>query len=218
MTDFAKNELTQPSRLGYRGNYDRNTIYAIMDEALDCTVSYLEGGIPKAIPTGFVRIDDKLYIHGSIKSHFIQQICSNPLVCITISLLDGMVLANTAFNHSFNYRGIVAFSTPNEVKDESLKLEVLRLFTNKVLPGRWEDNIVKPTVEETISTSVICLPLNDASAKIREGQPKNQANATKEVWTGYIPIRRVWEAPVISPDVPVSIKQPDYITLFVEQQ
>ncbi len=213
MQTYEISPLTRISRDPHRGSYDKETIYAILDEAIDVTVSYIVDDIPRAIPTGFVRLDNKLYIHGSIKSHFIKQICSNKKVCLTVSLMDGLVLANTAFNHSFNYRSVVAFSTPSEVTDENLKMEVLKAFTDKLLPGRWDDAIKLPTPEELKVTSVVCFPLEEASAKMRQGPPNNVKQFNSEVWTGHIPLNRNWGEPIATPDQDKEL--PDYIHDFL---
>lgn len=214
MPVFETTPLTKISRDPHRGTYDRDAIYAILDEALDITVSYVADEVPRALPTGFVRLGDRLYIHGSVKSPFMRQICANRRVCLTVSLLDGLVLANTAFNHSFNYRSVVAFSTPFEVKEEPLKLAVLKAFTDKLLPGRWEDDIRLPTPEEMGITSVVCFPLEEASAKLRQGPPNNVKNeAQRKAWTGYIPLKRSWGAPVASPEAS-DRALPSYIRVF----
>ncbi len=204
------------SRDAHRGSYDKDIIHAILDEAIDITISYIADDLPRAIPTGFVRLEDKLYIHGSVKSHFIQQICSCKKVCLTVSLLDGLVLANTAFNHSFNYRSVVAFSTPFEVTDVNLKMEALKAFTDKLLPGRWEDNIKLPTPEEMKATSVVCLPLEEASAKMRQGPPHNVNAYQADVWTGYVPLKRTWQAPVSSQESKMPL--PDYLRKFCAEK
>jgi uncharacterized protein len=211
MPAFEPSPLTKISRSPHRGSYDKETIYGILDEALDVTVSYIADGLPHAIPTGFVRLEDKLYIHGSAKSHFLGQLCRNEKVCLTVSLLDGLVLANTAFSHSFNYRSVVAFAKPFLVEDEALKWAVLQAFTDKILPGRWEDGIRLPTPEELKATAMVCFPLGEASAKMRQGAPNNEKSYPGEVWTGHIPLRRTWQAPVPSPDQGVDRPLPGYI-------
>ncbi|WP_439879647.1 pyridoxamine 5'-phosphate oxidase family protein [Pontibacter sp. MBLB2868] len=211
MSTYSIQPLTKMSRDPHRGSYDKETIHSILDEALDITISYVADDIPMAIPTGFVRLDDKLYIHGSVKSHFIRQICQNEKVCLTVSLLDGMVLANTAFNHSFNYRSVIAFARPFEERDEQMKIDVLKAFTDKLLPGRWEDDIKLPSNEELKATSVVCFPLEAASAKIREGQPHNiKSELHRKAWTGYIPLKMCWETPVPSPDMAEGMPLPVY--------
>jgi nitroimidazol reductase NimA-like FMN-containing flavoprotein (pyridoxamine 5'-phosphate oxidase superfamily) len=204
--------LTTISRHAHRGVYERETIYAILDEAIDVTIAYAAYGTAMAVPTGFVRIEDKVYIHGSVKSHLIQQLCLQEKVCLTVSLLDGMVLANTAFNHSFNYRSVVAFSKPFEVEDLNQKMEILKAFTDKLLPGRWEDDIKKPTPEELKITAVLGFSLEEASAKIREGAAgNNQQEAHRQVWTGYVPLRRYWGAPVKNADTAPLVEEPPYL-------
>ncbi|PRY03128.1 hypothetical protein CLV24_1434 [Pontibacter ummariensis] len=215
MATYEVSPLTKISRDPHRGSYEQETIHAILDEALDVTVSYIAEGVPRAIPTGFVRLDDRIFIHGSVKSHFIRQICQNEKVCLSISLLDGLVLANTAFNHSFNYRSVIAFSTPYEVADEQLKMEVLKAFTDKLLPGRWEDDIKLPTPEELKITAIVCFPLEEASAKMRQGQPNNvKGEAHRKAWTGYVPLKRSWEAPVSHPETGDATPVPQYLDRF----
>ncbi|MDX5421233.1 MAG: pyridoxamine 5'-phosphate oxidase family protein [Hymenobacteraceae bacterium] len=215
MPSYEVSPLTRISRDPHRGSYDKEVIYAILDEAIDITVSYIADEVPRAIPTGFVRLEDRLYIHGSVKSHFIRQICASKKVCLTVSLLDGLVLANTAFNHSFNYRSVIAFSSPFEVEDEQLKMEVLKAFTEKLLPGRWEDDIKLPTPEELMVTSVVCFQLEEASAKMRQGQPNNvKSEGQRRAWTGYIPLIRNWGMPVASPDMGAHAPLPEYIREF----
>lgn len=219
MSHFPITEKSKISRYPNRGSYDQETIYAILDEAIEITVSYIEEGIPKALPTGFVRIQDKLYIHGSVKSHFVQAICQNATVCLSVSLLDGLVLANTAFNHSFNYRSVVVFSSPYLEEDENLKMEALKAFTEKIVPGRWQDNIKLPTPDEMKITALVGFTIGDASAKIRQGQASNpKSEEGREVWTGYIPLKRKYETPVQSPDVPASVSLPDYLRNFKEKE
>ncbi len=218
MPDYSITPNTKISRDPHRGAYDSETIYAILDEAIDITISYIENGIPKALPTGFVRIEDKLYIHGSVKSHFIQEILKNETVCLSVSLLDGLVLANTAFNHSFNYRSVVVFSSAYLEEDEKIKMEALKAFTEKTLPGRWDDNIRLPTPEEMKITALVCFPIKEASAKMRVGQPNNpKAEEGRQVWTGYIPLKRIYQEPVSNPGVPEGVILPEYIRSFVEK-
>lgn len=215
MQTYEPSALTKISRDPHRGTYDKAIIHAILDEALDITISYLAEGVPRALPTGFVRLDDKLYIHGSVKSHFIQQICSNEKVCLSVSLLDGLVLANTAFNHSFNYRSVVAFATPFAVEEEQLKMEVLKAFTDKLLPGRWEDDIKLPSPEELKVTSVVCFPLEEVSAKMRQGPPNNsRSELGRKAWTGHVPLARSWQKPVASPEVEADRPMPGYLAVL----
>lgn len=212
MSSFPISPVTKISRDAHRGAYDEATIFSILDEAIDITISYIEHGIPMAVPTGFVRIKDKIYIHGSVKSHFINALCKSEKVCLTVSLLDGLVLANTAFNHSFNYRSVVVFSKPYPEEDPHLKMEALKAFTEKILPGRWDDNIRLPTPEEIKITALVCLPIEEASAKMRKGHPNNPlAEKGRLVWTGNVPLKRIYQKPIQSPDLPGSVEIPQYL-------
>lgn len=216
MQKLSPSPLTQISRHAYRGSYDAETIYAILDDALDITVSYIAEGIARAIPTGFVRLGNKVYIHGSTKSHFIEQICQNEKVCLSASLLDGLVLANTAFNHSFNYRSVVAFAAPEVVEDQAQKMEIFKAFTDKLLPGRWEDNIKLPSPEELEITAVVGFSLNEASAKVRSGGASNQKQeAHRRVWTGYVPLKRSWADAVKNADAAEEVELPSYLANFL---
>lgn len=211
MPTFEKSPLTTISRDPHRGSYDQATIYAILDEAIDVTISYIENGLPRAIPTGFVRLENTIYIHGSTKSHFVQQLLQAGTVCLTVSILDGLVLANTAFNHSFNYRSVVAYSTPYAVEDDNLKIEALKVFTDKLIPGRWEDAIKKPTPEELKVTALVGLPLEQASAKMRQGPPNNNKTYTEPVWTGQLPLRKVYKAPIVNSETIAGMDEPAYL-------
>ena len=213
MSKLNPTPLTKISRLAHRGSYETETIYAILDEALDLTVSYTAEGIARAIPTGFVRMGDKVYIHGSVKSHFIHQLCQNEKVCLSVSLLDGLVLANTAFDHSFNYRAVIAFAAPEVVEEEEHKMAIFRAFTDKLLPGRWEDNIKLPSPEELKATAVVGFSLQEASAKVRQGEAGNsKPDAYRKVWTGYVPLTRSWGTAVKNKDVDESVEEPPYLT------
>ena len=219
MQKLEPTPLTKISRHAHRGIYERDTIYAILDEALDITVSYVADGLARAIPTGFVRVEEMVYIHASIKSHFIQQICKNEKVCLSVSLLDGMVLANTAFNHSFNYRSVVAFAAPVVVDDRMQKMDILKAFTDKILPGRWEDNIKVPTPEELDITAVVGFGLQEASAKVRAGEAGNsQQESHRAVWTGYVPLKRSWDTPVKNADVAEEVAEPGYLKSLLARQ
>lgn len=176
-----KNEIT---RLPKRGSYDVATIYSILDEALVCTVAYVNEGQPFQIPTGFARIDNTVYIHGSVGAWYMRQIESGAPVCISTTLLDGMVLARSAFHHSVNYRSVVFFSKGRRVIDEDEQYRALEVFTNKMCPGRWDD-IRKPNSTEWKGTMVVAFNIEEASAKVRTGGPKDdEEDYSMDVWAG----------------------------------
>lgn len=180
---------TKASRSEKRMNYDADTIHAILDEADVCTISYVKDGEPRALPTGHVRIGEYLYIHGSVKSHFFTQLENAGMVCITASILDGLVLAKSGLNHSFNYRSVAVFGAPLTVSGNEKKEQILAAFTDRYVAGRWQE-IRQPTIPELNATKIIGFQIQEASAKIRQGPP-NDLEKDKEwpVWSGVVPMK-----------------------------
>jgi uncharacterized protein len=212
MSDFPKTDRNTITRLPKRGSYDRDTIFSILDEALVCTVAFTRDGQPFQIPTGFCRIDDQIYIHGSVGSFYMRALAENNLpVCISATLLDGLVLARSAFHHSMNYRSVVCFGNARRVTDEAELYKVLEVFTEKVQPGRWND-VRKPNPGEWKATMVISVPIDDASAKIRTGGPKDDdEDYALDIWAGVVPLETV-RGKVIPDDVLRSgIATPTYL-------
>lgn len=201
---------TDASRSKHRMNDDINTIYAILDNVHVCTVSYVKNSEPRALPTGYVRIDDIFYIHGSVKSHFFLQIQQADVVCISAFLLDGIVLAKSGLNHSFNYKSAVLFGSPIVINDKAKKMNILAAFMDRYIPGRW-DEIRQPTPQELNATSVIGFRIDEVSAKIRQGPPNDLEKDKKlPVWSGVLPFETRLLQPI--PDE-TSIRQvvPKYI-------
>jgi nitroimidazol reductase NimA-like FMN-containing flavoprotein (pyridoxamine 5'-phosphate oxidase superfamily) len=170
--------------------YDREEIYSILDEALVCTVAFAVDNQPFQIPTGFCRIGDKLYIHGSVGSHYMRELQNKKLpVCISATLIDGMVLARSAFHHSVNYRSVIMFSDPEIVMDQNELYKALEVFTEKMCPGRWAD-VRKPTEGEWKATMVLSFNIKEASAKVRTGPPKDdEEDYDLDVWAGVQPLK-----------------------------
>ncbi|QMW03783.1 pyridoxamine 5'-phosphate oxidase family protein [Spirosoma foliorum] len=187
---------TIPSRLAKRAHYDEATIHPILDEALFCTVSFAVDGQPMAIPTAFARQDDKLYIHGSVGSHFIRAIEHGAPVCITVMLADGLVLAKSAFHHSVNYRSVIIFANAEKVTDETERMNALALITDHLIPNRWGD--LRPTTDsEMRKTTVLAFSLAEASAKLRTGGPSDDPeDEYLPTWSGVIPLQTVRLTPV----------------------
>lgn len=187
---YQPTQLTTPSRQKHKVSYEKEKIYQLLDEAYYCTLSYCVNRQAYSLPTMHARIGDQLFIHGSSKSHFLQHLPKNQKACISVTLLDGLVLAHTAFGHSMNYRSLVLFSPPEEVKDEALKMEVLKTMINRVRPGRWEENIRKPSEGEMKATSVFAFAIKEGSFKTRQGPPNDSEEDQQiEVWAGQIPLR-----------------------------
>ncbi len=182
---------TQIRRLPQRGEYDRQVIYQILDEGLVCHVGFATDGQPFVIPTTYGRVGDRLYIHGSPASRMLRSLETGIEVCVSVTLLDGLVLARSAFHHSMNYRSVVIFGTAIAVQDTEQKLEALRAFTEHIVPGRWAE-VRQPNRQELQGTLVLSLPLDAASAKVRTGSPNDdEADYTLPVWAGVVPLQMV---------------------------
>lgn len=212
MSTFPKTDKTTITRLAKRGAYDKDTVYAILDEALFCTVAYVRDGAPFQIPTGFCRIGDKLYIHGSVGSFYMRELAEKKLpVCISVTLIDGLVLARSAFHHSVNYRSVVMFAQPEKVTDETELYTALEVFTNKIQPGRWDD-IRKPTDGEWKATMLLSFKISEVSAKVRSGDPKDdEKDYLLQMWAGIIPLRLQRQAPIADGLLRKDIPLPEYL-------
>jgi nitroimidazol reductase NimA-like FMN-containing flavoprotein (pyridoxamine 5'-phosphate oxidase superfamily) len=178
-----------PSRLSKRADYDQKTIYSILDEALFCTVSYVADGKPFSIPTAFVRYGDKIYIHGSVGSHFIREIEKGIPVCISVTLMDALVVARSAFHHSVNYRSVVLFATAEKIEDPKDKKDAFEWLTNKMVPASWD--YLRPVKENEINKTIaLAFSLHEASAKVRSGMPiDDEEDLELPIWSGLIPLQ-----------------------------
>jgi len=212
MSTFPITEKTKITRLPKRGVYDQATVHAILDEALVCTVAYSANNQPFQIPTGFCRIENKIYLHGSVGSHYMRQLAEKKLpVCISATILDGIVLARSAFHHSVNYRSVVVFSHGEVVTDEGELYRAMEVFTNKMCPGRWDD-VRKPNAKEWKGTMVLAFPIEEASAKVRVGPPKDEdEDYLLNVWAGVQPIQIERGALIPDPDLKAGVAVPGYL-------
>lgn len=210
MTTFQKTERTTLKRLPARGVYDRELVYQILDEGFICHAGFVVAGRPFVIPTGYARANDQLYIHGSQASHMLRTLKSGLDVCVTVTLLDGLVLARSAFHHSMNYRSVVVFGQAVLV-DDSEKLAALLAFSEHVIAGRWAD-VRQPTKQELKATTVLALPLDEVSAKVRTGPPlDDDEDYELPVWAGVIPLGlAVQGAPVPDPRLKPGVEIPRY--------
>lgn len=185
-----------PSRSAKRAHYDHESIYPILDEALFCTISYSAEDKPFAIPTSFVRYEDKIYIHGSVGSHFMRELAKGMPVCITVMLVDDLVVAKSAFSHSVNYRSVIIFAQAELVEDMELKRESFKWLTNKVVPDSW-DYLRAVKDSEIKKTMALSFSLSEASAKMRSGMPINEEEDLElPIWSGLIPLPTVRSKPV----------------------
>jgi uncharacterized protein len=207
---FPVTDRTRIVREPVRAVYDRATIYAVLDEGIVCHVGFSADGQPFVIPTMYARVGDDLYFHGSAASRTLRGAAGGLPVCITVTLADGLVLARSVFNHSMNYRSVVALGKATLIDDPALKLRALQAFTEKILPGRWED-ARQPNEQELKATSILKLPLNEVSAKIRTGDVEDDAaDYALPVWAGIIPFRVVADAPIRDERCDAAIPIPAY--------
>lgn len=196
MAEFQPTARTQVKRLPKRGNYDRETVYQILDTAFVCHVGFSVDAQPYVIPTNYGRSRDTLYLHGSAASRMLKTLSAGVPVCVTVTHVDGLVLARSAFHHSVNYRSVVILGTARLVEDSAEKMEALRIFTDHVMKGRWDD-VRQPTEQELKATTVLALPLEEVSAKVRSGGPvDDEADYTLPVWAGVLPLETAVKAPV----------------------
>lgn len=192
---------TQVRRLPLRGAYDRETVHAILDAGYLCHVGFVaDAGHPVVLPTGYGRRGEMLYLHGSSASAMLRRLKDGAVeMCCTITQLDGVVLARSVFHHSMNYRSVVIFGHARAIEDEAGKLAALEVITNHIVPGRWAE-ARHPTPQELKGTAVLELPLEESSAKIRTGPPKDEEEDYElPVWAGVVPARIVYSAPEPDP-------------------
>jgi nitroimidazol reductase NimA-like FMN-containing flavoprotein (pyridoxamine 5'-phosphate oxidase superfamily) len=200
-------ERTRVRREPDRGRYDRETIDAVLDEGLVCHLGFVHEGQPFVIPTLYARIGDELYVHGSSASRTLRTLGGGIDACLTVTLLDGIVLARSVFNHSVNYRSVVVLGRAQPVADDE-KATALEAFTECLLPGRWAE-VRPPTPLELKATSVLRMPLDEASAKVRAGPPKdNEEDYEWPVWAGVLPLSPSWGEPVADPRLGAGFEAP----------
>jgi uncharacterized protein len=204
-------ERTQLRRLPKRGVFDRETIYKILDAGFVCHVGFTIGGKTFVIPTGYARVGDRLLIHGSSASRMLRAMSDGIEVCATVTLIDGLVLARSAFHHSVNYRSVVVFGVASLVSGEGEKIEALRAFTEHMVPGRWPE-VRPPNKSELAATAVLSLPLREASAKVRTGDPVDaEEDYALDVWAGVIPLQLRADAPKNDARLKNGITPPYYV-------
>ena len=208
--NFPQTDRTTLKRLPKRGHFDRDTVNAILDEGFICHVGFVVDGQPFVIPTGYARVDDRLYIHGSQASRMLRTLAQGIDVCVTVTLVDGLVLARSAFHHSINYRSVVVFGNATLVRDREERLTALLALSEHFVKGRWDD-VREPTEEELTQTSVLTLPLEEVSAKIRTGPPlDDEEDYSLPVWAGVVPLRLIADKPIPDPRLPDGIEVPSY--------
>ena len=203
---------TTVRRLPDRARYDRDTLESILDEGLVCHVGFVDGGQPFVVPSAYARRGDRIVIHGSAASRMIRALAAGAPACVTVTLLDGLVLARSSFHHSMNYRSVVVLGTATEVTDPEEKGRALDAIVEHVAPGRLS-SVRPPSEGEMRATRVVELPLDEASAKVRTGPPKDdEADYALGIWAGELPLRLDPLAPVADPRLAPGLSPPPHVT------
>ena len=214
MSDSSNLQVTQRSklrRIPKRGSQERELIYSILDEALVAHVGFVDRNQPFVIPMAYGREGDRLYLHGSSVSRLIKTLEQGVDVCFTVTILDALVVARSLFHHSMNYRSVVLFGKATLVVTEDEKMQALKAFTEHAIPGRWQDARI-PNTQELKSTTVLNLPIEEGSAKVRTGQPSDDPkDYSLSVWAGELPLKLTAGIPVTDPQLTSGIEVPENI-------
>jgi len=214
MSDFTPTERTQVKRLPKRGKYERETVFAILDAGFVCHVGFSVDGQPYVIPTNYGRSGETVYLHGSAASRMLRTLSEGVPLSVTVTHVDGLVLARSAFHHSVNYRSVVILGTARLVTDPAEKMEALRVFTEYVMKGRWDD-VRQPTEQELKATTVLALPLEEVSAKVRTGGPiDDEEDYALPVWAGVLPLETVAKEPLADPQRRNNPAVPEYLKKY----
>jgi len=214
MDELSRTDRTTLRRLPNRGVYDRASIHSILDQGLICHVGFVVDGQPYVIPTIHVRVGEQFFFHGSPASRMLRALEQGVEACVTVTLLDGLVLARSAFHHSMNYRSAIVFGTAMPVESSEEKLRVLRALSDHLIKGRWQE-VRSPSPSELKGTLVLSLPIDEASAKVRTGPPvDDEDDYGLPVWAGVLPLKIVATEPVADTRLPQDIAPPSYITRY----
>lgn len=199
--EYQKTERNRVRRLPARASHEREAVHAILDAALVCHLGFVEDGQPFVIPTLHARDGDRVLVHGSSKSRTLLALAGGVDVCLTVTLIDGLVLARSAFHHSVNYRSVTVFGRATALDGDAAKNAALRAFTERLYPGRW-DEVREPNPSELKATVVLSLPLDESVAKVRTGPPLDDAEDMEwPVWAGVVPLETSGGAPVPDPQL-----------------
>jgi uncharacterized protein len=218
MSDFTPTKRTRVTRKPDRGRYDRQTVYDILDQAFVCHVGFIADGMPVVVPTNYVRVGDKLFLHGSTASRLMKTLGSGAPFCLSVTLLDGIVFSPTATGHSVNYRSVVVMGKAEPVEGAEAKLAAMRDFVEYVLRGRWA--MVRPPSEQELkATMVLAVPLVEASAKVRVGfAVDDDKEYAGTAWTGVLPFKWTPGDPIRDPRGDSAIPVPANIQRYSRPQ
>ncbi len=211
MKDLRQTDLTTVKRLPERGSYDRQLAHLILAEALVCHVGFSYQERPLVLPMAFARFEDSLFLHGAVAGRFAEHLATGIPICVTVTLLDGLVLARSVFSHSMNYRSVVAVGEAALVEEPQRKLAALEALTEHLCPGRWND-ARQPTKQELNATGLIEMPLDEASIKVRSGPPGDLAkDRDLAVWAGVVPFELKASPPIADPSNAAGTPEPSYL-------
>jgi len=215
---YTPTPRTRLVREADRAVYDRESAYRILDEGFLCHVGFVADGQPFVIPTSFGRKDDSLFIHGSAASRMLRNVKEGVPVCITVTLLDGLVLARSIFNHSMNYRSVVVLGKATLVDDPAEKIEALRLLSEHIIPGRWADSR-QPNERELKATSILRVPIEEFSAKVRKGPVvDDEEDYSFPTWAGVVPLEMVAGEPIDDSRLDPKREPPPYARCYTRQR
>jgi nitroimidazol reductase NimA-like FMN-containing flavoprotein (pyridoxamine 5'-phosphate oxidase superfamily) len=219
MSEFTVTDRTKVRRKADRGRYDQETIYRILDEAFVCAVGFVADGMPFVVPTNYVRVGDKLFLHGSPASRLMKTLASGAPFCLSVTLLDGIVFAPSAIGHSVNYRSVVVMGKAEVIAEPAAKLAAMRDFVEYVIRGRWAQ-VRPPSENELKATMVLAVPLVEASAKMRTGFAVDDGNSDYDTagWTGVLPMKWTPQTPVDDPRSKRKISVPENIANYARPQ
>jgi len=218
MSNFTPTDRTKVRRKPDRGSYDRELIYKILDEAFVCQIAFIVDGLPYVVPTNYVRVGDKLFLHGSTASRLMKKLASGAPFCLNVTLLDGIVCAPSATGHSVNYRSVVFMGKAEVIEGETAKLAAMRDFVEYVIRGRWA-TVRPPSEQELKGTMVLAVPLVEASAKVRTGFAVDDGEEYDgNAWTGVIPFKWTAGTPIPDPRGKTEIPPPENIAHYSRPQ
>lgn len=207
---IGPSERSKVRRMPERGVYDREVINRILDEGVVCQVGIVANGQPIIIPMAYARVADSIYVHGSRASRLLRTLARGGPACVSVTLVDGLVLARSAFHHSMNYRSVVVFGSGRAVDDPTEQTQAFRALLERLVPGRW-DEIRAPNEPELRQTLVVAISMDEASAKIRSGPPKDdQEDLDFPVWAGVLPLRLEASTPIPDPHLRKRFAPPSY--------
>ena len=216
MSSYPIDATNKVKRIPKRGHYDKATIYEILDAGFLCHIGFSVNDQPFVIPTSYGRLDNKIYLHGASTSRMMVNLEKGIPLCLTVTHFDGLVLARSAFHHSMNYRSAVCFGTAHLVEGEEKDL-ALKIISDQILQGRWEESRL-PIAKELKATTVLCLEIDQASAKIRTGPPGDEkADYELPIWAGVVPCKQVWGTPEADPLLTEGIEVAESVKKLVKE-